>query len=47
MVLGEDGLQIFGEVAGLLGVAVGDVGDEVDEVVEGLGLLGGGRGRRD
>lgn len=37
MVLGEDGLEVLGEVLGFLGVAIGNVGDKIDEVVEGLG----------
>lgn len=48
MVLRQDGLEVFGEALCFFDVAVGDVGDEVDDVVEGLdGLARRGRGRDD
>jgi hypothetical protein len=40
MVLGEDVLQLVWEVFCFFGVALGDVGDQVDEVVEGLDEAG-------
>jgi len=50
VVLRQDLLQIVGEGPRLLGVAVGDMGDEVDDVVEGfdrLGRRGGGGDEED
>jgi hypothetical protein len=43
MVLGEDGLEVVRENLGLFGVAIGNVCDQVDEVMERLRLLGRGR----
>lgn len=46
VVLRQDGLEVLREGPRLFEVAVGDVGDEVDDVVEGLdGLARRGRGR--
>lgn len=47
MMLGQYGLQIVREGPGIFGVAFGDVGNQVDDVVEGLDRVGSGGGGRD